>query len=62
VTGALRWRFAVPELLDESLGGYDATDAHQEEDQQGALPSGRDRYFLPVDQHAERTEHLEVEG
>ena len=60
--GALRWRFAVPELLDESFRGDDSTDAHQEEDQQGALSSGRDRYFLPVDQHAERAEHLEVEG
>ena len=59
--GRLRWRFAVPQLVDEPFGGHHPADVHQQEHQERALASGRDRDLGTVDDDAERTEDMEVD-
>ena len=53
--GALRWWGSVPELVDEALGGDDAADVHQEQDEQCSLPAGDDRCVRVVDEDAQGT-------
>ena len=51
----------MPQLVRDSVGRHRAGSVEQEEREQDALPRASDRYWAPVANHLDRTEHPKLD-